>query len=162
MSFLNSSRFTVKHAMQMGCAFILITSLNFVYNPLENKEEAIMWANRCLIQGFDFLIEEKLKKWDIRITSDLVLQIHKEYANRKRETYCVSLKHFKKVTHFGAVDAGVLQIITDADNITKQTFHDPKGDTDTMLVFLNLNVRHIMPNQVDSLNKVLNFLKLQK
>jgi hypothetical protein len=148
--------------MEMACAVMLVTFLSFVYNPLENKEEAIMWGNRCLIQGFDFLIEEKLKKWDIRITPDLVLLVHKEYANRKREIYCVSLKHFKKVTHSGAVDAGVLQITTDADNITKQTFHDPKGDTDTMLVFLNLNVRHITPGQVDSLNRVLNFLKRQK
>lgn len=120
---------------------------------------AVSWSNRCLNQTYDPSGEVRLKKWELNVTEDLFVRLRKTYLNGKQEYYSFRIKRFNDVTYLGTATVGTLQLKTDADNIIEQTYNDPKGDEDNMTQTLNIPVKNMEPERLDSLRTALMFLR---
>ena len=63
------------------------------------------------------------------------------------------------MAYIGTTVSGTLQLKTIADDIIVQTYNDPKGDIDSMATELDLPMKNIEPNRLDSLQMALNYFK---
>jgi hypothetical protein len=117
------------------------------------------WANKCLYQSYDPSADAKLKKWELSITTDYFIRLRKTYAKGKQEYYSFNLHNFNDMDYFGSANKGTLQLKTTADDIIVQTYNDRKGDVDSMTTVLNIPVKNMEPERLDSLREALNYFK---
>lgn len=117
------------------------------------------WANRSLKAWFDPDVNAKLKGWTLSVTPDYFLRFKRNYQGGKQEYYSFHLHRFKDMDYLGTTTNGLLRLITNGDDIIVQTYNDPKGDVDSMATSLDVPVRNIRPEQLDSLRSVLLQLK---
>jgi hypothetical protein len=59
----------------------------------------------------------------------------------------------------GTAESGTLQLKTMADDIIVQTYNDKKGDIDSMATELDIPVKNMAPERLDSLRKAFNYFK---
>ena len=123
------------------------------------EQEILAWSNKCLTQSYDPSGEAKIKKWDITLTDDAFVRLRKVYTNGMQTYYSFQLRRFNDMAYIGTTVSGTLQLKTIADDIIVQTYNDPKGDIDSMATELDLPMKNIEPNRLDSLQMALNYFK---
>ncbi len=126
-----------------------------------NRQQALLWASKCLLQSFDAQSDPKLKKWDLTLTPDYFIRYKKTYQSGRQEYYSFNLQRFKSLDYLGTTAKGTLRINTLADDVIVQTYNDPKGNVDSMSTMMKLPLRGIEAEQLDSLLTVLHYLKLK-
>jgi hypothetical protein len=144
---------------------VLITALglvNFGFVNSLDEQEMISWSNKCLSQSFDPEGEQKLKKWELVLTNDSFIRLRKTYVSGKQEYFSFNLHRFSDMSYLGTTSAGMLQFKTIADDIIVQTYNDRKGNVDSMATVLNIPVRNMEPERLDSLRSTLIYFKLKQ
>lgn len=96
------------------------------------------------------------------LTEDHFLRLRKTYQHGKQEYFSFHLNKLDSVKYLGETTPGQLQFKTIADDIIVQTYEDPKGDIDSMATILDIPVKGMSPQRVDSLNEAIKFLKDNK
>src|ERR1700744_2496917 len=132
-------------------AILVLSLLHFSFKAEMTEQEMLTWSNKCLNESYDPSGETKLKKWDLTLTEDAFVRLRKVYTNGKQEYYSFQLHNFNEMDYLGTTTGGTLQLKTFADDVIVQTYNDPKGDIDSMATQLNLPVKNIEPDQLDSL-----------
>ena len=133
--------------------------MHYSFKPAMTEQEMVDWSNRCLNESYDPSGEPKLKKWELVFTDDAFIRLRKTYANGKQEYYSFQLHRFTDMNYMGTTVNGTLQLKAKADDIIVQTYNDPREDIDTMATELNLPVKNMEPERLDSLQMVLNYFK---
>jgi hypothetical protein len=117
------------------------------------------WGNRCFAQCFDPSADIKLKKWDLSITDESFIRLRKTYQTGKQEYFSLQLQRLEEITYLGDVYSGMLQLKTKSDDIIVQTYNDRKGNVDTMASVLNIPLKNMEPERLDSLKVALDHLR---
>jgi len=129
------------------------------FGPGPNEQQLLSWSNTCLSQCFDPSSEAKIKKWDVQLTPEGFVRMRKTYNNGKQEYYSLYLKRLENLDYLGTDYTGMLQLKAIADDIIVQTYDDPKGNVDSMSTVLNIPVKNMEPQRLDSLRTALFFFK---
>jgi hypothetical protein len=145
--------------MLLVACILLAGWLNYSFRPQTDDQEWLDWSNKCLSESYNPLPDVKLKKWELTLTNDYFLRLRKTYQHGKQEYYSFNLHRLNDVEYQGDDKAGTLQLSTAADDIFVQTYVDPKGDIDSMSTVLELPVRNMSPERLDSLKSALNYFK---
>ena len=124
-----------------------------------SEQEMLSWSNKCLTECYDPSGQAKLKKWELVLTDDAFIRLRKTYANGKQEYFSFQLHRFTDMDYLGSTVNGTLQLKAVADDIIVQTYNDPREDIDTMATQLNIPVKNMEPERLDSLQMVLNYFK---
>ncbi|HVX00285.1 MAG TPA: hypothetical protein VHA52_07610 [Candidatus Babeliaceae bacterium] len=119
-----------------------------------DAQQMLAWSNQTLTRIYD-PSGEKLKKWELNITDDFFLRFRKTYTNGKQEYFSCQLHNFNDVDYNGTESKGTLTISTKADDIIVQTYNDRKGNIDSMTTSVNIPVKNLEPEQLDSLRDAL-------
>lgn len=127
-----------------------------------NEPDWLTWGNHCLLQCFDPAGDAKLKKWELTLTDNAFVRLRKTYANGKQEYFSFHLRRFNDMDYLGTTAGGTLQLRTIADDIIVQTYNDPRGNVDSMATSMNISVRNMEPERLDSLQEALEYLKAKK
>jgi hypothetical protein len=135
----------------------ILTICAFGSGPAD--EQLLLWGNNCLMRCFDPTNEIKIKKWELQLTPEGFFRLRKTYHNGKQEYYSLHLKRLDEMNYLGTTAIGILQLKATGDDIIVQTYDDPKGDIDSMSNMLNIPVKNMEPQQVDSLRATLLYLK---
>ena len=93
------------------------------------------------------------------VTADYFIRLRKTYAKGKEEYYSFNLKNFNDLDYSGTSVKGTLELKTMADDIIVQTRNDRSGDVDSMTTVLNIPVKNMEPEKLDSLRDAFNYLK---
>jgi len=154
-------RSVIQKANKTYCltAILALSLLHFSFKAEMTEQEMITWSNKCLAEAYDPSGEAKLKKWDLALTEDAFVRLRKVYTNGKQEYYSFQLHSFNEMDYLGTTTGGTLELKTTADDIIVQTYNDPKGDIDSMATQLNLPVKNIDPDRLDTLQMALNYFK---
>lgn len=140
-------------------AILALSLLHFSFKAEMTEQEMLTWSNKCLNESYDPSGEAKLKKWDIALTDDAFVRLRKVYTNGMQTYYSFQLRRFNDMAYIGTTVSGTLQLKTIADDIIVQTYNDPKGDIDSMATELDLPVKNIEPDKLDSLQMAFNYFK---
>lgn len=124
-----------------------------------DEQQWLLWSNKCLIQSYNTEGDAKLKKWELSITDNAFVRFRKTYTNGKQEYFSFHLHRFNDMDYLGTSTTGTLQLKTMADDIIVQTYGDPKGDIDTMATSLNIQVKNMDADRLDSLRDALMYFK---
>lgn len=141
----------------LAVSIILAVFISFCFKYNINDLDWLVWANKCLLQSFDPSGDSKLKKWDLSITSDAFLRLRKTYQKNKQVYYSFNLNKLNEVNYSGNAVKGTIELKTIADDIIVQTYNDRKGDVDSMTTVLNIPVKDMGTERLDSLKEALNF-----
>jgi len=123
------------------------------------EQEMLTWSNKCLTECYDPSGQAKLKKWELVLTDDAFIRLRKTYTNGKQEYFSFQLHRFTDMDYLGSTVNGTLQLKAVADDIIVQTYNDPHEDIDSMAAQLNIPVKNMEPERLDSLQTVLNYFK---
>jgi hypothetical protein len=139
--------------------FIAALSLCYSFKTGMSDQDWLSWANRCLTQSYDPSGDAKLKKWELSVSGDYFLRLRKTYAKGKQEYYSFNLHRLNDMNYLGNTASGTLALKTIADDIIVQTYNDRSGDVDSMTTVLNIPVKNMEPERLDSLRDALNYFK---
>ncbi|MFI5139595.1 MAG: hypothetical protein ACHQIM_17375 [Sphingobacteriales bacterium] len=153
-----SVRSEIKQKLLFAAIFLAV-SVSYCFKYSFNEQDWLIWTNKCLSSSYDPSGDAKLKKWDITITGDSFFRLRKTYAKGKQEYYSFNLHQFNDMDYFGNTSTGTLQLRTTADDIIVQTYNDRRGDVDSMTTVLNIPVKNMDPDRLDSLKEALNYFK---
>ncbi|MGZ3753015.1 MAG: hypothetical protein ACXVB0_09905 [Mucilaginibacter sp.] len=142
-------------------ALLIVLPIAFccAFGPGMGEKEWLDWSNKCLSESFDPSADIKLKKWEIMLTPEHFIRLRKTYQHGKQEYYSFYLNKLDSVNYLGTTASGQLRFKTIADDIIVQTYEDPKGDIDSMSTILNVPVKGMSPERLDSLNEAIKFFK---
>lgn len=146
-----------KYILLAAIVFSAFASYCFKYGMTE--EDWHLWTNKCLTQSYDASADNKLKKFEFSVTTDSFLRLRKVYAKGKEEYYSFNLHQLKNMDYFGSTVSGTLQLTTKTDDIIVQTRNDRKGDVDSMTTVLNIPVKNMEPERLDSLRAAFDYFK---
>lgn len=127
-----------------------------------DEQQWLFWSNKCFVESYNTEGDARLKKWELSVTYDAFVRLRKTYTNGKQEYFSFHLHRFNDMDYLGTTTAGTLQLKTIADDIIVQTYNDPKGDIDSMATSLNIQVKNMSPERLDSLRNALIYLKQKK
>lgn len=117
------------------------------------------WSNHCLNRYYDQSADSKLKKLDLTLTDDYFFRLRRTYQTGKQEYFSMKMHSFDDLDYSGSPASGMLIIKTKADDIIVQTYNDRLGNVDSMATQLNIPVKDMDVEQVDSLRGALISLK---
>jgi hypothetical protein len=137
----------------------LAVAVNYCFKYKFDEQDWLVWANKCLAQSYDTSADTKLKKWELLIAPDSFIRLRKTYAKGKQEYYSFNLHKLNNVDYVGNPVAGILELKTIADDIIVQTRNDRKGDVDSMTTALNIPLKNMPAERLDSLEEALNYFK---
>jgi len=140
-------------------AIIPICAFKYSFHPKMGEQEWLQWSNKCLNESYDPSNETKLKAWELSITPEHFLRLRKTFQHGKQEYFSLYLHAFNDLDYTGNTDHGSLQIKATEDDIIVQTYDDPKGNVDSMATSLELPVKNMQPERLDSLRSALLFFK---
>ena len=140
-------------------AILVIATLSFAFTRHMDEQEMLAWGNKCLNESFDPTVDAKLKKWQIELTPEAFLRIHKTYQSKKEEYFSLQLHRMVDLNYLGTPESGTLQLKAAEDDIIVQVNHDRKGDLDTLATTLNIPVKNMPAERLDSLRTVLEYFK---
>jgi len=143
----------------LTAAIILAVSVNYCFKYNNPDQDWLMWVNRCLSQSYDSSADTKLKKVELTVTNDSFVRLRKTYAKGKEEYYSFNLHKFNDMNYLGSTNGGTLQLSTMADDIIVQTRNDRRGDVDSMTTVLNIPVKNMEPERLDSLHQAFSYFK---
>jgi hypothetical protein len=140
------------------CFFTLAGIINYGFVPTVDEQEILAWSNRCFTQSYD-ASEEKLKKYEFTLTNDAFVRLRKTFTNGKQEYFSFHLKRLNDMAYLGTPATGILQFKTTDEDIIVQTYNDRKGDVDSMATVLNVPVKNMSAERLDSLRTALDYFK---
>ena len=123
------------------------------------EQDWLLWTNKCLMQSYNTEADAKLRKFEFSVTEDAFVRLRKTYAKGKEEYYSFNLHQLGDMDYYGNTASGTLLLKTLADDIIVQTRNDRKGDIDSMSTVLNVPVKNMEPERLDSLREAFNYLK---
>jgi hypothetical protein len=138
---------------------VALSVLNYSFNKISGDIEWLEWSNKCLNESFDPSAVSKLKKWEIMLTPDHFIRFRKTYQHGKQEYFSFNLSRLDNIDYLGTPENGSLQFKTLKDDIIVQTYDDPKGNIDSMATVLEIPVKDMTPEKLDSLNDAVKYLK---
>lgn len=141
----------------MGMVLLALLHLSFTTD--NDEQQMLDWGNKCFSEIYDPSGDVKLKKFDWTLTPDAFIRLRKTYENGKEEYYSFQLHRLSKMDYLGTADAGKLEFNTTADDIIVQTYNDHSGDIDSMATHLDIPVKNMQPERLDSLQTVINYFK---
>jgi hypothetical protein len=142
-----------------GILLGLLVILTCSFGPGMTEQEWLDWSNKCLNESYNPPPEIKLKKWDLMITPTHFIRFSKVYQHGKVEYFAFDLKRFAEVNYMDGNSADTLQFKTTGKDIIFQTYHDPNGNVDSMTNSINIPVKAMSPERIDSLSDALNYFK---
>jgi len=140
-------------------SMLLLLTVNYGFKRAFDEQDWLAWVNRALTQSYDQTADPKLKKVEISVTGDYFIRLRKTYAKNMQEYYSFNLHQFNDFDYFGDTNAGTLQLKTMADDIIVQTYNSRDGDIDSMSTVLNIPVKNVEPERLDSLREAFNYFK---
>jgi hypothetical protein len=140
-------------------AIVPICAFKYSFSGKTGEQEWLEWSNRCLNACYDPSNEAKLVKWELSITPDHYLRLRKTFPHDRQEYFSLQLQRFNDLDYAGTEGSGTLEFKADTDDIIVQTYNDPKGDIDSTTSRLNLPVKNMQPERLDSLKNALRYLK---
>ena len=156
---LTSILFKMKKPL-LTAAILAICPFLYSFGTFLNEQEWISWGNRFLNESYDPTVEPKLKKYEISLTTDRFIRLRKTYQQGKQEYYSFNLQRFNGLEYVpGQAATDTLELKTQTDDIIVQTYDDPKGNIDSMATMLDIPVKKLSPERLDSLKQALQFLK---
>jgi len=138
---------------------IPICAFKYITRPKMGEQEWLQWSNKCLNESYDPSGEVKLKAWELTVTPEHFVRLRKTFQHGKQEYFSLQLHLFNDLDYLGNVNHGVLQLKANNDDIIVQTYDDPKGNIDSMATVLELPVKNMQPERLDSLRTALMYLK---
>jgi hypothetical protein len=141
------------------CSITLTAAISYCFGPGMSDQDWLNWGNKCLTQSYDPSTDIKLKKWELTLTDDSFIRLRKTYQNGKQEYFSFQLHRLDNMDYAGNENAGTLQLKAKGDDIIVQTHNDRKGDIDTMATVLNIPVKNMPTERLDSLREALNYFK---
>ncbi len=117
------------------------------------------WSNQCLATSYDVTADVKLKKVEINLTEDSFLRLRKTYQNGKQEYFSLQLQQLSDVNYLGSTYKGILHLTAKDEDVIVQTYNDRKGNIDTMATVLDIPLKNMEPERLDSLQRALNYFK---
>jgi hypothetical protein len=154
----------VKSILTKAKILLIVPLMAFCYafSYKMGEKEWLDWSNKCLTGSFDPSQDTKLKKWEIEVTPEHFIRLRKTYQHGKQEYFSFHLNKLDSVNYAGNSTAGQLQFKTLSDDIIVQTYEDPQGNIDSMATVLNIPVKGISPERLDSLNEAIRYFKESK
>ena len=143
----------------ISTAIIIATSINFCFKSGFSEQDWLVWTNKCLAQSYDPSGDARLKKWELTITGDNFIRLRKTYVKGKQVYYSFNLSKLSEMTYLGNTSSGTIQLKTLEDDIIVQTYKDRHGDVDSMTTVLNIPVKNMEPERLDSLKEALDYFK---
>ena len=123
------------------------------------EQDWLGWSNQCLTTSYDVTADVKLKKFEINLTEDSFLRLRKTYQNGKQEYFSLQLQQLADMSYLGNNVKGTLRLRTKEDDVIVQTYNDRKGNIDTMATELDIPLKNIEPERLDSLQQAINYFK---
>ena len=146
--------FKCKNIVLIGCLILLVqTTLTSWTRPVKGiYSNDIGEAVKCLQQCFDTeLSKVKIKRYELTITDKGFFRLRKYFRNGKEEYYSFNLQKIAGLDYFGTTANGTLSIKTKSEDIIVQSFHDPKGDIDSMSSVIDIPLKNIEAEQLNML-----------
>ena len=140
-------------------AFTLAAWVNYGFKYSMTEQDWLVWTNRCLAESYDASADPKLKKWELNVTSESFIRLRKTYAKERQEYFSFNLHQFNDMDYNGSTAVGTLSLKTMADDIIVQTRNDRHGDVDSMSTVLNIPVKNMEPERLDSLHEAFIYFK---
>ncbi|WP_345103418.1 hypothetical protein [Mucilaginibacter panaciglaebae] len=134
-----------------------VVSLCFVAGMTD--QDWLSWGNKCLNESYDPSTDIKIKKWELSLTDDSFIRLRKTYQNGKQEYFSFYLQKLDDIEYLGNVNNGTLELKSKSDDIIVQTYNDRKGNVDSMASVLNIPVKNMGNERLDSLEQALNYFK---
>lgn len=122
-------------------------------------QDWLTWGNKCLNESYAPPAEPKIKKWELTLTDDSFIRLRKTYQNGKQEYFSLFLQKLDDMQYLGTVNNGTLELRAKADDIIVQTYNDRHGNVDSMTNVLNIPVKNMEPERLDSLEHALIYFK---
>ena len=141
--------------LSISCMALLICGFRFA----TDETEWLNWSNKTLTESYNPSSEANLKKWEITITPEHFIRLRKTFQHGKQEYYSFNLSRLHSFDYLGTTGNGVLHFKTMNDDIIVQTYDDPKGNIDSMSTVLDIPVKSISAERLDSLNSALQYFK---
>jgi hypothetical protein len=135
---------------------------NFGFVTAIDEQEMVAWTNRCFVQSFDTSVGDKIKKFELLLTNDAFIRLRKTYQNNKQEYFSFHLNRLNDMSYLGDATSGTLQFKTTDDDIIVQTYNDRKGNVDSMANVLNISVKNMGAERLDSLHTTIEYFKTKK
>lgn len=139
------------------CLLLMFAASGFCF--IVADQDWLGWSNRCLNESFDASADVKLKKFELSISDDSFLRLRKTYQNGKQEYFSMQLQRLDESSYLGGTDKGTLRLKTKDDDIIVQTYNDRKGNIDSMATVLDIPLKNMEPERLDSLQQALNYFK---
>ncbi len=140
-------------------AMILLALLHLSFTTGADEQQLLDWSNKCFSESYDPSGDVKLKKYDWTLTPDAFIRLRKTYDKGKEEYYSFQLHRLSDMSYIGNAAGGTLKFKTIADDIIVQTYNDRKGDIDSMATELDIPVKNMQPERIDSLQMVIKYFK---
>ena len=137
----------------------LILLINTGFKVQKTQTDWLNWTNKCLANHYNTAGEKKLKKWEIVVTIDNFLRLRKTYVKSKQVYFSFNLKNLSNIFYLGNTKKGILKLKAVEDDIIEQTRNYRKGDVDEMISELDVPVKNMEPERLDSLKEALNYFK---
>lgn len=141
---------------------VLPVAFCYAFSYKMGEKEWLDWSNKCLSESFDPSLDAKLKKWEIELTPEHFIRLRKTYQHGKQEYFSLHLNKLDSVSYLGNTTTGQLRFKTISDDIIVQTYDDPQGNIDSMATVLDIPVKSMSPERVDSLNEAIRYFKESK
>lgn len=123
------------------------------------EQDWLGWSNQCLTTSYDITADVKLKKFEISVTENSFLRLRKTYQNGKQEYFSLQLQQLDDLNYLGNNYKGILRLKTKEDDVIVQTYNDRKGNIDTMATTLDIPLKNMEPERLDSLQRALIYFK---
>jgi hypothetical protein len=142
-----------------GTALLAAIAAVYGFKTSFDEQDWYVYTNRCLAQSYDPSGDSKLKKVEFTVTQDYFIRLRKTYAKGRQEYYSFNLHKLNDFDYLGNTKSGMLEFKTMADDIIVQTYNDRHGDIDSMSTVLDIPVRNMEPERLDSLREAFNYFK---
>jgi hypothetical protein len=139
--------------------FLVVIAINYGFKQSFDEKDWLAYTNRCLAQSYDASGESKLKKVEFILTPDYFIRLRKTYAKERQEYYSFNLHQLNDFDYLGTANSGILEFKTQADDIIVQTYNNRNGDIDSMTTVLDIPVKNMEPERLDSLHQAFNYFK---
>jgi len=137
----------------------LLTLSGFASFCFAVEQDWLGWSNQCLNASYDETADIKLKKFEISLTESSFLRLRKTYQNGKQEYFSLQLQQLSDVSYLGSINKGILHLTAKDEDVIVQTYNDRKGNIDTMATMLDIPLKNMEPERLDSLQRALNYFK---
>ena len=124
-----------------------------------DDKDWLAYVNHALPESYDQSTDPKLKKLEIYLTPDYFVRLRKTYAKEMQQYYSFNLHQFNDIDYLGNTTTGILSLKSMADDIIVQTYNDRNGYIDSMTTALDIPVKNMEPERLDSLREAFNYFK---